>query len=87
MCLGLGISSNPINIGLNGMRSAQLAVYQNMTELNVNKMKYEPDITDFIGDSMVEEMLDDTEPTGVAFDPGDPHRDYQKEAVRELNSR
>lgn len=82
-----GRSLRPTKIGDNGTQSAHLKpIYLNMMVLNVNNM-YEPDITDFIGDSMVEEMLDDTEPTGVAFDPGNPIRDYQNEAVKELNSR
>lgn len=50
---------------------------------------FEPDITDFIGDLMVEDQFDedDTEPRGIAFSPGNPINDYRNQAVRELNSR
>ena len=50
---------------------------------------YEPDITDFIGDTMVVDQFDedDTEAGGIAFNPGNPINDYRNQAVRELNSR
>lgn len=82
----LGKSLNLINIGANGLQFVSQIELRNIKELSVNSM-YEPDITEYIGESMVEEMLDDTEPNGIAFNPGNPINDYRNQAVRELNSR
>lgn len=45
------------------------------------------DITDFIGDVLVENEIDETEPGGVPFEPGDPLKDHRNEAIKQLNSR
>jgi len=49
-------------------------------------MYYEEDITEFIGDSMVEESIDETEPRDIPFDAGDPIRDYRSQELRALRN-
>lgn len=55
--------------------------------INLTQTHYNEDITDFVGDSLVEEQFDDTEPGGNTFDSGNPLREYQNQEIRELNSR